>query len=125
MVQRANRAAVIDTDAATHMDLDLGARYVYRDRERVQVYLATRPYLVPILRETDPEIAKRFGAGTKVTLAVEDDVDQIGVETLWGFIRTPLPAHDARDLLRHFDREWWIARSWDVREELALDVRTG
>ena len=121
MAQRANRAAVIDSQAT----LDLGERYVYRDQARVLAYLATHPYLVDILREADPEIAKRFGEATTVTLAVEDDVDQIGVETLWGFIRTPLPAHDARDLLRHFDREWWIARSWDVREELGLDIRFG
>ena len=46
MAQRANRAAVIDADAAAHTGLDLGERYAFRDRERVQTYLAAHPYLV-------------------------------------------------------------------------------
>ncbi len=123
MAQRRDRTALLDTGAATKPDPGLGERYHYRDRERVLDYLARHPHLVGILREADPEIAKRFGEGTKVTLAVEDDVDQIGVETLWGFIRTKLSARDALDLLHRLDREWWIARSADVAEELALDVR--
>ncbi len=123
MAQRSNRAAVIDADAQAN--LNLGERYEYRDRDRVNTYLAAHPYLVEILREADPEIAKRFGEATKVTLAVEDDVDQVGVETLWGFIRTPLPTRDARDLLDRLDREWWIARSANVYEELGLDIRFG
>ncbi len=123
MAQRSNRAAVIDADAQAH--LNLGERYEYRDRDRVHAYLAAHPHLVEILREADPEIAKRFGEATKVTLVVEDDVDQVGVETLWGFIRTRLPVRDARDLLDRLDREWWIARSANVSEELGLDIRFG
>lgn len=123
MAQRANRAAVIDADAQAH--LNLGERYEYRDRDRVHTYLAAHPYLVDILREADPEIARRFGEQTKVTLVVEDDVDQVGVETLWGFIRTTLPARDAVELLRRLDREWWIKRSASVSEELALYLEFG
>lgn len=125
MAQRDLHGALLDVDSTAATDPGLGERYDYRDRERVLDYLARLPHLVPILREADPEIATRFGDGTKVILAVEDDVDQIGVETLWGFIRTTLPVRDGLDLLRRLDREWWIARSSGVSEELALDVRFG
>ena len=125
MAQRDVYGALLDTDSAASTDPGLGERYVYRDRERVLDYLTRYPHLVAILREADPEIAKRFGEGTNVTLAVEDDVDQIGVETLWGFIRTTLPARDALDLLRRLDGEWWIARSVGVSEELALYLKFG
>ena len=123
MAQRSNRAAVIDADAQAH--LNLGERYEYRDRDRVHTYLAAHPYLVEILREADPEIGKRFGEATKVTLSVEDDVDQIGVETLWGFIRTPLPVRDARDLLDRLDREWWILRYKEANDQLLFSLEFG
>lgn len=121
MAQRQHQSALIEAQTP----VDLGERYGYRDRERVLDYLSRHPHLVEILREADSEIAKRFGEATKVTLVVEDDVDQIDVETLWGFIRTTLSVRDAHDLLDRLDREWWIARSANVYEELGLDIRFG
>ena len=116
MAQRNVRTTLLESQA----HLDLGERCTFRDQDRVLAYLAAHPHLVDILREADSEIARRFGEHTKVTLAVEDDVDQIGVETLWGSIRTKLRSREALDVLHRFDVEWWIARSKDVNEQLGL-----
>ena len=125
MAQRANRAAVIDTDSAAHADLDLGERYVYRDREHVQQYLAAHPRLVPILREADSEIAMRFGKEAVVTLDVIDDPDGFEADTLFGFIQSSLQPKDALEVLHRFDQEWWIGRSTEVKDELGLFIGFG
>ena len=125
MAQRRNRTALIDADSARNADLDLGERYVFRDWERVQAYLAAHPHLVTILREADPEITKRFGEGTKVSLDVEDDPEITEEPMLFGFIRTSRSAKDALDLLHQLDREWWISRYMEANDQLLFSLEFG
>jgi hypothetical protein len=125
MAQRANRAAVIDSDVATHTDLDLGERYVYRDRERVLPFLAENPHIVARLREADPEIALRFGERTKVSLDIEDDPEITEAPILIGFIRTSRPSSEALDLLHRLDDEWWILRYKEANDQLLFSLEFG
>lgn len=122
MAQRKMRGTLLDIDASSDADLELGDRYVYRDRERVRAYLIEHPELIGILREADPEIARRFGEQTTVVMDIIDDPDIVDEQMLFGFIRTSLAPQDAVDLLHRLDREWWIARGADVRDQLALSI---
>jgi len=121
MAQREHQAAVIEPQAPP----DLGTRYVFRDRDRVLAYLAAHPQLVDILREADPEIAKRFGERTTVSLDVEDDPEIADEPMLFGFIRTSDSSKDALDLLQRLDSEWWISRYMDVNDHLLFSLEFG
>jgi hypothetical protein len=103
-------------------NLQLSDRYAYRDREEVLGFLAEHPHLVANLREADPEIAKRFGEQTKVTLSVTHDWDGFEGDSLFGSIGTTLGSREALDLLHRFDIEWWFERGDPVKEELVFFV---
>lgn len=125
MAQRDVHGALLDTDSTVPIGPGLGERYVYRDRERVLEYLVRYPHLVAILREADPEIAKRFGEGTTVALDVEDDPEITEEPMLFGFIRTSRPPSDSLDLLHRLDREWWISRYKDAKDQLLFSLEFG
>lgn len=125
MAQRYIRAPLLDTDSTASTDPGLGERYVYRNRERVLDYSARHPHLVEILREADPEIAKRFGEETKVSLDVEDDPEITEEPMLFGFIRTSRPPSDSLDLLHQLDREWWISRYKEAKDQLLFSLEFG
>lgn len=125
MAQRNIQSAVIDTTDHGIADTDLSDRYVYRNREAVQAFLAIHPGVVAILREAEHEVDLRFGERTTVTLDVIDDPEINPEPMVFGFIRTSLTPRDALDRLHRLDDEWWITRSVDAKDQLLFSIEFG
>jgi hypothetical protein len=88
----------------------LPAGYAAQRPEEVADFLASYPFLVPLLREARPVIARHFGVETPVGLRVlhdretgDDEDTQLVVS-----IATNLPPEEVDALEDAFWRDWWL-----------------
>lgn len=89
--------------------------YALRDERAVREFLDAHPHLIPFLIEAYSRIRRYFGTDATATLEVIQDPEADG-ETLFAYIRTPLPVDAAMDRLDRLDDEWFLDRLDQVGE---------
>jgi len=88
---------------------DLRAGYAFRRPDEIADFLETHPFLVPLLLEARPVIARHFGAETPVVLEVSYDPEDNDLTQLVGFIETDLEPEAALARESRFWDDWWLA----------------
>lgn len=107
--QHAARAAPATSEAAQPEAAALAALYSFVDGERVVAFLASAPFLVPLLSEAAAVIRRHFDAAS-LSLEVVDDPDLEHDRQLALVIATPLAPEKASERLQRFDDAWWLER---------------
>jgi hypothetical protein len=99
----------------------LASLYLFEDFEAVRNFLLTVPHVDGALFDGYPHIASVFGTATPLTLRVESDPDDGGVDELILSIRSKLDLNIALALLDRLDEQWWRNASARV-PRLVVDV---
>lgn len=88
---------------------DLSTGYDVRRPEEVADFLEAYPFLVPLLLEARPVIARHFGAETPVVLRVSYDPEDDDLTQLVATILTNRPWEETRHPEERFGRDWWFS----------------
>lgn len=94
----------------------------FRGYPEVFACLQEHPYLVSLLIEANRVIAYYFGRGTPVTFEVSTDPEAKDSQQLVAWIQTDLQPTEAIARLIQFDRDWWLAASYQSRGRLCIHV---
>lgn len=86
----------------------LAAGYALRRPEEIAGFLETYPFLVALLLEARPVIARHFGAETPVVLEVSYDPEDDDLTELVAWVQTKRPWAEARAQEKRFGDEWWL-----------------
>lgn len=101
---------------------DLNGHYAFRGAEEVAGFLKTYPFLVPLLLEARPVIARHFGAETPVRLRVVYDRetgDEKDTQLVVSIVTDLQPeAADATE--DRFRREWWLTNLRRAQDRLII-----
>ncbi len=100
----------------------IGASYIINDVSRVQRFLQSHAYLLPLLQEVPAHIDLYF---PNALLALDVETDPEGgvyPDDLVVRIRTDLSAEAAIAKLKCLDKEWWIDRVADSRGFMTINV---
>lgn len=101
----------------------LSRRSHFRDGRRVTSFLTLHPELVTTLHQALDRLPSSFGAGVPLILEVVPDYeDEVGVESLFAYVRTPLDPEHAMPLLQRLTDDWWREASRRVTDRFAFSL---
>lgn len=86
----------------------LSTEYAIRRPDEVAGFLETYPFLVPLMREARPVIARHFGAATPVVLEVSYDPEDDDLTELIAVVQTERPWEETRAQEERFGEDWWL-----------------
>lgn len=98
---------------------ELQKYYVFEDRLAVAAFIVENHLLGPLL-EARRSLDFNFAEDALKRLALE--VDDEGFETLFCLISIPGDLRLAKEALRNFDENWWLALSGRVGGKLNFDI---
>ena len=81
--------------------------YIFRRPDEVTAFLATHPFLAPLLLEAHGKIVEYFGP-SEIILEVITDPEAIDDHELFALIRVNLSADEALVRLDRLDAGWWL-----------------
>lgn len=93
---------------------DLTGRHAVKEPEHVASFLEAYPFLVPLLIEARPILARYF-PDTPVVLELvdepdaEDEEDGAELTDLFATVQSRLPPEEAMRRLDRLDQDWWYA----------------
>ena len=105
---------------------ELRSSYDLADARTIDSFMASRRFLLPVLRAVREKVREYFGDEARVTLELRADPEASApTEELFAYIRTPLPAVEAFERLDRLAFDWWLDRMVEARGELTLSIGAG
>lgn len=99
--------SVLDSAISPKLFGELERFFDFGDSGAVLQFLQRHPSLGPLLREAREELALRFGAKVRASLAVIQDPEETDSGTLYAFVQADGDPERALERLDDFNDEWW------------------
>lgn len=95
--------------------------FVIDDQDEVFAFLNKETQAAIALIDAYTKLEAVFGGDTVIYLVVEQDPEEAGYSTLFGYIKTALPVKEALDKLEQFDT-WYIENIETRNLNLNFDI---